>query len=261
MIDPEIAAYYELGLEGARLRARTDPRLEYLRTLELLERFVPPSSDVLDVGGGTGVYAVPLAAAGHRVRLVDPMPAHVEAAVGAGIDAVVGDARALDEPEGACDAVLLLGPLYHLVERADRVLALEEARRVLRPGGVVIAAAVSRHASLLSGLHHGMLDDPTFVAIVEQDLDDGQHRNPDAARQPGRFTTAFFHTPAELADELTETGFEATTIHAVEGVGYLLEDRIPIEQLLVAARLTDTDPAMLAASPHLLAVGWAPLSG
>jgi SAM-dependent methyltransferase len=259
MIDDEIAAHYELGLEGARLRADGSPRLEYLRTLELLDRFVPAGADVLDVGGGTGVYALPLRDAGCSVRLLDPMPGHVEVAAAAGIDAALGDARALDEPDGSYDAVLLLGPLYHLVERGDRVLALREAHRVLRPGGVVLAAAISRYASLLDGMARALLDDPVFVAIVEQDLADGQHRNPVGSYRPGYFTTAFFHLPEELAEEADEAGFEDVRVLPIEGPGWVIErGDVPMELLLVGARLAESEPALLPASAHLLAVGRRP---
>ena len=81
--------------------------------------------------------------------------------------------RTLDEHFGAdasVDAVLLLGPLYHLTERADRVRALAEGRRVLRPGGVLAAAAISRYASAVDGLFRGHLREPGFEAIVERDL-------------------------------------------------------------------------------------------
>ena len=77
------------------------------------------------------------------------------------------------------DAVLLLGPLYHLTDRDDRARAFAEAIRVAIPGGVVAAVGISRFASLIDGLKHGVLDDATFRKIVEGDLRDGQHRNPD----------------------------------------------------------------------------------
>jgi SAM-dependent methyltransferase len=258
-LDPMITEYYECTVEGTRLRANAEPRLEFLRTMELLDRFVPASSDVLDVGGGTGVYAVPLVAAGHRVRLVDPMPHHVEAAQAAGIDAVIGTAEGLTVGRDY-DVVLLLGPLYHLVDGADRSQALANARAALRPGGVVVVAGISRHASLLDGMRDGLLDDATFRAIVERDLAEGQHRNPNPAATPGWFTTAYFHGPTELGEELRAAGFDDVVVLPVEGPGWLLEGRdgVRMEQLLVAARLAEAEPALLPASAHLLAVGRVP---
>jgi SAM-dependent methyltransferase len=78
--------------------------------------------------------------------------------------AEVGDARALRLADASADAVLLLGPLYHLPERAGRLKALAEARRVRRPGAMVLAAAISRLASTLDGLRGGYLADPSFSA-------------------------------------------------------------------------------------------------
>jgi ubiquinone/menaquinone biosynthesis C-methylase UbiE len=194
MMDDSIREHYEGGVELGRLSGGTS-RIEFERTKELLERYLPPPpADVLDVGGGPGAYAAWLTEAGYRVHLVDPVPLHVERARDrGGFTSALGDARRLEQNDDSCDAVLLLGPLYHLTERADRVRALAEARRVVRPGGPVAAAAISRTASLLDGLKHGQLADPAFRAIAERDLVDGQHRNPQG--RPGWFTTAFFHRP------------------------------------------------------------------
>ena len=70
------------------------------------------------------------------------------------------------------------GPLYHLTERDDRITALREAARIVRPGGVVLAVGISRFVSTLDGMAHGYLADPAFARIVRDDLATGQHRNP-----------------------------------------------------------------------------------
>ena len=182
---------------------------------ELIGRFLPAAPGmVLDVGGGPGRYACWLAGLGYEVHLVDPVEKHVEAAREASsaqpehplASAALGDARSLDQADGSADAVLLMGPLYHLTDRTDRLAALREAYRVLKPGGVVIAKAINRFASLLDGLTEGYIDDPDFVPILRRDLVDGQHRGlPDDF---GYFTTGYFHRPDELEAEVREAGFE-----------------------------------------------------
>ena len=78
MLDRDISAHYALGLEGDRLFIDGQGRLEFVRTMELLERFLPvPPARIVDVGGGTGPYAVPLAVRGYEVRLIDPIEVHV----------------------------------------------------------------------------------------------------------------------------------------------------------------------------------------
>lgn len=132
---------------------------------------------MLDVGGASGVYASWLSDRGYQVRLIDLVPLHREQAAADGrLSVAPGDARSLDEDDGSYDAVLLLGPLYHLTERADRVRALAEARRVTRPGGIVAAAVISRYASTLDGFFRGFIDKPGFPALMAEDLQTGQAR-------------------------------------------------------------------------------------
>lgn len=265
MIDAQIRAYYDRGDERDRLLG-DGGTLELVRTRELLERSLPsPPASLLDVGGGPGTYATWLARDGYRVRLVDPVPLHVEQATAAAaaqpdhpFAAVRGDARRLDEADATYDAVLLLGPLYHLTERAERLLALREARRVLRPGGAVLAVGISRFASLLDGLRRRLLGNPVADGIVAQDLRDGQHRNPSLERHPGWFTTAFFHHPDELAAEVTEAGFALEALLGIEGPGGYVGDwgdPRQREAILEAARAVEREPSLLGVSAHLLAVG------
>ena len=230
VIDPAIERHYGTGYERSRLFPGGNPSLEYVRSMELLDRLLPrPPARVLDVGGGPGTYAAPLARRGYQVHLVDPVPLHVEQArqaagadPAAGFTAALGDARELPEPAESQDAVLLFGPLYHLTGAAHRRQALAEARRVLRPGGHLLAMAICRFASLLDGLYEGWLEDPVFRPIVDQDLLDGQHRNPDPVGRPEFFTTAYFHTPDELAAEIKRAGFTGVAVYGVEGPGWPL---------------------------------------
>ena len=226
---------------------------------------------MLDVGGGAGIYALPLAREGYSVHLVDPVPLHVEqAAVGSAAQpeaplagAEVGDARSLSQVEASVDAVLLLGPLYHLTSRKDRLRTFREARRVVRPGGVVLAAAISRFASTIDGLYQGLLADDEFEAIVERDVEEGQHRNPTA--RPGWFTTAYFHLPGELREEVREAGLDVMALFGVEGparnvpdLDAWLDDPARRTKLLAAVRRVEAAPDLLGASPHLLVVGRRP---
>lgn len=203
------------------------------------------------------------------MRLLDLSPALVSQAralpvPGPGrLEASVGDARRLPWPDASCDAVLLLGPLYHLTERESRLAAVGEAARVLRPGGRLLAAGISRFASLLDGLREGLVDDPAFRSILERDLRDGQHRNPTGT--PAWFTTAYFHRPEELREEVAAAGFRVDALLAVEGPGWLAPDFADRwrddekrRQLLDWIRTIEAEPSLLGASAHFVVVGRRP---
>jgi ubiquinone/menaquinone biosynthesis C-methylase UbiE/ribosomal protein S18 acetylase RimI-like enzyme len=271
MMQPDIQQYYQRGEEAGRL-GRGAGLLEEARTRELIQRYLPPPPAVIyDVGGGSGVYAVWLAALGYEVHLLDAMPLHVEQARQASqaqpehplASAETGDARHLPWPEASAGMLLLLGPLYHLTERDDRLSALREGLRVLRPGGVLLAAGISRFASTIGGLASGFLDDPAFVEIARQDLATGQHRNP--TDRHGYFTIAYFHHPSELKAEIEAAGLRHEATLGIEGPGCWLPDLearwadpARREQVLTAARSLEAEPTLLGASAHLLAAARRP---
>lgn len=265
----EIVKHYtEGGYEHARL-SRSWGLLEYARTQEIIQRYLPPTGTIWDIGGGAGVYALWLAQLGYAVHLVDAVPLHVSQAQQASdsrpqeqqlASASTGDACALNVADHSADVVLLLGPLYHLTEREDRVQALREAYRILKPGGVMIAAGISRFASLISGWQDDLYGDPAFGQIVERDLQDGQHRNPD--NHPDYFTTAFFHHPDELRAEAQDAGFAVEGPFGVEGPAWsvpnlsdYINDPVRWAQLLSFLRTIETEHTMLGSSAHLLVVG------
>lgn len=268
--DSTIAEYYRQAPEERRLE-QGPFILEALRTRELIERHAPPApATVLDIGGAAGAYAFWLAEAGYTVHLLDPVPRLVAEAQRRSTahprplaSAQLGDARATKFPDASADIVLLLGPLYHLTAAQDRARALDEAARVLRPGGCLFAAAISRWASALEALVHELFQDPQFAAIVERDVRDGQHRNP-----TGRldfFTTAYFHRPEDLRAEVLAAGLLIDGLYGVEGPGWILPDvttRLADPRrradLLRVARTLESEPSVLAVSAHLLAVARKP---
>jgi SAM-dependent methyltransferase len=266
-VPPEILAYYAQGREEQRLSLGHGP-LEAERTRELLLRHLGSDRQViLDVGGGPGAYACWLAALGHTVHLIDASPLHVEQTRRASArqpecplaSVRLGDARDLDDPDTSADAVLLMGPLYHLTDRADRLRALREGWRVLRPDGLLFAVGVSRFASLLDGLCKGLLTDPEAARIVEEDLRSGQHRNPTSRDY---FTTSFFHRPEELEHEVAEGGFGIVETVGIEGPGWIFGDVTQRwadsgwrQQLLRAARAVEREPSMLGVGAHIMTIG------
>jgi ubiquinone/menaquinone biosynthesis C-methylase UbiE len=267
MANHPIAARYELGSERDRLFSEGEPRLELARALELLDRFLPSApARLIDIGGGPGAYAAIWARRGYDVHLYDLLDLHVqqaqqrtEAQPEHPHAAAVADARSIPEPDASADAVVLLGPLYHLTEQTQRAAALLEARRILKPGGVVAAMGISRFSILLDGLWQGWLSDPLFRGLAERDLFDGQHLNPDPVRYPQWFTTAYFQRPEELTDEVSRAGLDAVSLHGIEGPSWLMQEKWSDpdrrEQMLFAARAIESEPSLSGLSAHMLAVG------
>lgn len=250
-LDTAIRSYYTDQFdEAARLTSRSvGGQVELERTRRLVGRRLAPGSRVLDVGGGTGVHSRWLAEAGHRVTLVDPVPAHVERAATAGtFEAVLGDARDLPAPDVSVDAVLLLGPLYHLISRRDRLRALAEAHRVLVPGGLLFAQGIGRLTAFADAATRG-----GFETLDGNDL----HilRTGEWANAMGGFPGGHFHTVSELRAEVEEAGFEDVAVHGVEGpnVGALELVADDPELLDLAVRLADRFDAALAERPSLVA--------
>jgi SAM-dependent methyltransferase len=230
--------YYELNDEAARLWRNAKGTLTRLRTWDIFGRFLPAGGQVADIGGGPGAHAARLAERGHQLVLVDPLPRHVEqarsAAARAGFSCLLGDARELALRDASVDAVLLLGPLYHLPRTADRQRALSEALRVLRPGGRLLAEVIPRHSWIIDATAHDLLGSPGIWDTFDLNLRTG-HGNDLGLVSDGGFW-AYFHQPDEVQAEVERAGF--------------CHER--------AITLTESEPSMLGVSAHLIAVASKP---
>ncbi|HET9179263.1 MAG TPA: class I SAM-dependent methyltransferase [Terriglobia bacterium] len=270
LIRKEIEDHYLEVQESERLSSGVG-ELERLRTEAILTAHLPPPPAVIyDVGGAAGVYAFPLAERGYTVHLVDPVELHLKqaqaraSASGLSLASItLGDALLLGATSLSADAVLLFGPIYHLIDTAERHEALREAFRILKPGGVMFAAAVSRFASLIDGYVEGFLQDPDFRKIVVTDLASGQHRNPTG--NSAYFTTSYFHRPEELAAEVAEAGFQNTRVLAVEGPVWSAarfnktwKDEVQRKTLMEFLAKVEQEPSIRGASAHLVAVAERP---
>lgn len=263
-----VRGYYEGGFdEDGRL---SDGSLEWERSKELISRVLPPPpARVADVAGGTGPYALWLAQQGYQVSLLDLVPSHVAQAkekadaAGVVVDCIEGDARALPWASESFDVVLVMGALYHLQDRDDRLACLREARRVLRPGGALVASYISRWASLFDGYRFGFAADDRFAAIVEEDLASGRHEN--AVDHPFWFTSSYFHTPDEVRDELALLEFDDIQVLPVEGFTSLtgvpegLRTEAGISTVLSHLRVVEAEPSLLGASSHLMSISRKPV--
>jgi len=267
----KVIKYYSDYDEQARLSSNLG-QIEFVRTQNIIHRYLKsPPAKVLDVGGAAGRYSCWLAKEGYEVYLVDPVPLLIEQAKEASdaqsetpiASCTVGDARQLEFDDEIADAVLLLGPLYHLVEAQDRIRSLTEAYRVLKPGGHLFAAGISRFASAIDGLVSGYYLDPIFQEIMRGDLQTGQHRNPTG--HPKYFMEAFFHHPDELVAEVSNAGFKVLGMFPVESISYLMKDlevnwQIDAhrEFLLEIIGKIEGEPSLIGASPHIICVGAKP---
>lgn len=261
----DVIAFYERGSERQRLSSDRG-EMEWIRTRDILTRHLPPSpATIFDIGGGPGAYAFWLAGEGYRVHLIDPVPLHIDQArkqandTGQHLSEIAeGNALHLALPSEASHVVLLLGPLYHLLERDDHLLALSEAYRVLKPGGSIFAAAISRYASLLNALSSAALGHERFREAVRGDLATGQHLNP--TKDVVNFTTAYFHRPADLLQEILESGFKDIRLFSIEGPGWesvhyrdAVTDPEQRSYLLDILRTIEEEPSIIGASAHFLA--------
>ena len=243
-------------------------KLEYIRCKEIISRSLKEKNmTILDNGGATGAFSFWLAEKGHKVSLIDFIPKHIEIAQerekekGVKLDTtIVGDARELPFNDNCFDLVLLMGPLYHLTKKSDRLKSLKEAYRVLKPGGKIIAEAISRFASMVDGFKSDLIKDPEYIPIMKKDIKTGLHKDTSTCQE--YFTNAYFHRPEEVRLELVEAGFIFKDLIAVESFGCTIpevdkkiQDKNYRNELLNTIKLVEKEPSLMGISNHYMGIG------
>ena len=239
-------------------------RIEFQVTLRALTEFLPaPPARLIDIGGGPGRYAISLAQRGYHVTLVDlsrvslELARHKAAELELELDGFV-HANVLELttlPAASFEAVLLLGPLYHLHKLKERETALKQARRLLKPGGLVFASFITRFAGFRDAAVHGysfVLDDPAYSVKL---LETGIHDNGIG------FADAYFSHPDEVIPLGESAGFTTLRLMGCEGI---LADHEDYVNSLTGAdhgfwldinyRMAQ-EPSLLGASDHMLYIG------
>jgi len=260
----DIAAYYDS--DPAREHSRLEEhQLEYELTWRYLDRYLPSQGSILEVGAASGRYTLELAKRGYTITAVDLSAALLEECrkriTAEGLEEqvrlVVADARDLSAvTEQGFDAVLLMGPLYHLITETDRKVALQQAFDRLRAGGILFSAFLSRF---------GMMGDlikkvPGWIenqAAVRSQLESG--------KRPDDFPRGGFRGYAAQVSEIAPLheaiGFESLVVAGVEPAisaddeSYnKLEGRQRQLWLDLLFEIS-TDSSILGASRHLLYIG------
>ena len=270
-VDARVRTYYGSEFDEAdRLVGRSGQGLlEFERTQEYVTQRVPAGSRIIDIGGAAGRHSAALAERGDTVLLIDPVPRHVQAALGHGtFAATLGDARAIPADADSFDAALMLGPLYHLVDRRARLRAWAEAIRVVRPGGWVFAAGISRLSALawvtvigpsIQRADGVAAPDPGYAKRWRLLIEEGA-----GALSPNGFPGGHFHLVDDLEQEASDAGLLDVTVVGIEGPGaQAIEVSRSHDPSLVAAARTlaeafESQPGLRDLSPHLLAMGRTP---
>jgi predicted O-methyltransferase YrrM len=268
MIDDvtDIRSFYDRNVDNEHGRLERHP-IERDVTWRFLDKYLPSSAKILEVGAATGAYPIPLAKKGYTVTAADLSPSNIEKCkeevhlnrLDDKITCLVADARDLSPvTDNDYDAVLLLGPLYHLVEESDRKLALHEACERMKPGAIIFSAFISRYgfwSDVMRTIPHYI----EYREDVRSVLEGGKDLEV-PSWGPGGFR-AYFATVPEIYALHEELGFETLAVAGVEPAGIAADEQYK--------KLTDTqrelwldlmveistEPSLAGASCHILYFG------
>ncbi|MEJ2765661.1 class I SAM-dependent methyltransferase [Photobacterium sp. MCCC 1A19761] len=257
-----LIAQYTGADEDARLVRQYITRMEFDTTMHALAPYLTAGASVCELGAATGRYALTFAQMGCDVTAVELAPEQVEMlqakaeAQGVSLKSFVGNACHVPMiPDASQDLCVILGPLYHLQSQAERAQVIEEAKRILKPDGVVAIAYISRF--FVAGLFAQRFPELICPEVLSQLLENGLVTDPKA---DSFFRVGYFATPQEMEQLLTSNGFQLSSHLATDGIGRYIAAGVnqftpaQYDTWLAHHLNTCTEPALLGASNHGLVI-------
>lgn len=264
----KVKNYYRNFNEDKRLSNDNSGKLEYEMTMRNLKKYLPKEGTILDLGGATGAYAVPLAQNGYQVYLADLSVELINQAkekvkkenISNIISCDVVNAIDLSIYEGEqFDVVLLFGPLYHLLDEKEREQCIQEVYRVLKRGGMVFASFIP----YLSG----------SIAIIDRYVRHPEQVNINNLRKvfaTGRFNNldnkgfqeGYYPTSNEMETLFKNNQFDKVTIFSIRGFGYEKEDALyavqednMFEEIMKLIEKTASNKEIIETCGHAMYIG------
>ena len=244
--------------------ARIDNRPEFLMTCRMLNRHIKPGDKVLDIGGGPGRYSLYLAEKGCDVTLYDLSEANTNHAAekaaerGLQLRTITGDARIADNTlaKNQFDHVLLMGPLYHLLEEADRIKATQAAVNLAKPGGLLYAAFIN----MTAGMIYAMREAPDILKLPEE-VDYINCFIEKRSYAGDGFTRVFFAEMSEILPFMSKFPLEKLHLFGQESIMFPCEDNIMAQPQDIVDKWLDLcekiweREELLSFSEHLMYIG------
>jgi ubiquinone/menaquinone biosynthesis C-methylase UbiE len=236
-------------------------KIEFDITKRYLDEYITGDNlEIFDIGGGPGRYAMYLAEKGHKVSLLDLSKINIEVAkersLAKGIkleNYIHGNALELDEYGQKYDVILLMGPLYHLVDEEDRRTCIEGALNLLKPNGIIVASFISNYAPIQNYLKNlypiDSIDE--LLVFLDNGISDGYKG----------FTQAYFTDPKEAMELMNSFGLQEIIFAGVENIlNYkekeinMLEEEEYMKWLDICYKLSQ-DKNVIGTSEHFLYIG------
>ena len=217
--------------------------------------------EIADISGATGAYSFWLAEMGHKVHLSDLVQKHIEIAKQKSdtnniqlASYACADARSLPYGDESMDLVLIMGAMYHLQDRNERIKCLVEARRVLKPNGRMLCTVINRYSALIGCYKYGEINENN-IRVIDESIQKGKYSNVYG------ISNAYFHLPAEILSEAIDARFTDIHMIAVEGFAnaytseHYINDEYLLSNMLRHIEMTEMSPELLCISKNIIVAG------